>query len=904
MRLTRLLESTIALLVLTLLAMPWLPELAAQDSSDKSPPRNTTRDDDRPIAFRGAKIHVVSGPVIARGVLIVHRGKIVAIGAEDKIKLPMNAIIRDVTGKVIIPGLVDTHSHIGIFPRPRVPANSDGNEMTGPTQPGLRAIDAIFPDDPGFKMARAGGITTANIMPGSGNAIGGATLYVKFRSGIIEFMRIITSRILGGIKFANGENPKGAYGGKGAAPGTRMKIAALQREQLVKARDYQARWKRYDEAKKKDEKAIPPERDLAMEPLVEVLERKRTVHFHCHRADDIMTAVRLSEEFGFELVLQHCTEGYRVADELARKGVWVSLTLLDSAGGKPETMGLLEENAVILTKAGVKVAINTDDFITDSRFFLRSGAIAVRGGLSEDEALKCLSLHGAQMMHLDDRIGSLDVGKDADFVILSGAPFSVYTQVLETWIDGEKLFDRSRASDWPYQTGGFAVADRSRIPTPAAPMAPPPTGKIPAASKGAKEFDGAPKTYAVRAGRLHTVAGGTIEDGVVLVENGLIKAVGKFGDVKIPAGVPELRAAHVTPGLIDAMCSVGIAGSMNLKKGDLDQDELSDPNQADLRVLDSFNPNEPLLAFVREQGVTLLHAMPGPANVIAGQTGIFRTFGTTAEKMKIRFPAGMLVNLGEIPKSTYPGKFPSTRMGVANLIRNALIQAQAYEKKKATAKEPPTPNMKYEALGPLLKKKLPVFIAAHQSNDIITALRLAKEFDLDPVLTHVSDGYLVADALAESKVPILLHPTMQRPGSIETFNTSLRTAAVLTDRKIPVAIGTGFEGYVPKTRVLRYEAAVAAANGLGFERALASITREPAKILGIDDRFGTLEPGKVADIVLYDGDPFEHATHVTYTIVGGRVTYDRSDYLKLPFERRALPLTSGSGSDFGCCMGW
>jgi imidazolonepropionase-like amidohydrolase len=903
MRLTRLLEATIALLVVTLLGMPWLMPFAdAQEAPDKATP-TIKAPNDRPIAFRGAKIHVVSGPVIARGVLIIEHGKIVAIGAEDKVTIPKNAIVRDVTGKVIIPGLVDTHSHVGIFPRPHVPANSDGNEMTGPTQPGLRAIDAIFPDDPGFKMARAGGITTANIMPGSGNAIGGATLYVKFRSGIIELMRILTSRILGGIKFANGENPKGAYGGKGQAPGTRMKVAALQREQLVKAKDYQAKWKRYDEAKKKDEKAGPPERDLAMEPLVEVLEKKRTVHFHCHRADDIMTAVRLSEEFGFELVLQHCTEGYRVAEELAKKGVWVSLTLLDSAGGKPETMGLLEENAVILTKAGVKVAINTDDFITDSRFFLRSGAIAVRGGLSEDEALKCLSLNGATMMHLDDKIGSLDVGKDADFVILSGAPFSVYTQVLETWIDGEKLFDRSRDSDWPYQTGGFAVADRSRIPTPAAPMAPPPAGKIPAAAKDAKAFDGSPKTYAVHAGRVHTVAGGTIEDGVVLVEDGLIKAVGKYGDVKIPAGVPELRAAHVTPGLIDAMCSVGIAGAMNLKKADLDQDELSDPNQADLRVLDSFNPNEPLLAFVREQGVTVLHAMPGPANVIAGQTGIFRTYGTTAEKMKIRFPAGMLMNLGENPKSTYSGKFPSTRMGVANLIRNTLIQAQAYEKKKATAKEPPSPNLKYEAIEPLLTKKLPVFIAAHQSNDIITALRLAKEFDLDPVLTHVSDGYLVADSLVESKTPILMHPTMQRPGSIETFNTSLRTAAVLTDKKIPLAIGTGFEGYVPKTRVLRYEAAVAAANGLGFERALASITREPAKILGIADKYGTLEPGKVADIVLYDGDPFEHATHVTYTIVGGRVTYDRAEYLKLPFERRALPLTSGGG-DFGCCLGW
>src|SRR5262249_37161314 len=140
--------------------------------------------------------------------------------------------------------------------------------------------------------------------------------------------------------------------------------------------------------------------------------------------------------------------------------------------------------------------------------------------------------------------------------------------------------------------------------------------------------------------------------------------------------------------------------------------------------------------------------------------------------------------------------------------------------------------------------------------------------------------------------------------SLETFNTSLRNAAVLADKKLPVAIGTGFEGYVPKTRVLRFEAAVAAANGLGFERALAAITREPAKILGIAGKFGTLEPGKVADLVLYDGDPFEHATHVTYTILGGRVTYDRADYLKLPYDRRALPLTAGGGGDFGCCLGW
>src|SRR5437764_8894884 len=195
-----------------------------------------------------------------------------------------------------------------------------------------------------------------------------------------------------------------------------------------------------------------------------------------------MTALRLDEEFSFELVLQHCTEGYLVAEELARRGIFVSLTLVDSPGGKPEVMGLLEENAAILTKAGVKVAINTDDSVTESRFFLRTGAIAVRGGLSEDNALKALTLHGAQMLHLDERIGSLDKGKDADFVVLSGAPFSVYTQVLETYIEGEKVFDRAQHEDWTYQSGGFALPNgKNRQLKPAAaikaqPLATAPSG--------------------------------------------------------------------------------------------------------------------------------------------------------------------------------------------------------------------------------------------------------------------------------------------------------------------------------------------------------------------------------------------------------------------------------------------
>ncbi|MGH7225129.1 MAG: amidohydrolase, partial [Gemmataceae bacterium] len=420
---------------------------------------------EKTIAYRGARILTAAGTPIDKGVLIVRKDKIVAIGAEADTPIPEGAQIIDLKGKTIIPGLVDTHSHIGIWPRPHVPAHNDGNEGSGPVQSALRALDAIQPDDPGIRMAVAGGVTTANIMPGSANVIGGQTVYVKLRGRTIEDMRVASKTVLGGLKMANGENPKRwNYEGRKMAPATRMKIAALQREQFTKARAYLRRWQRYRKAKAEGKDVPQPEVDLALEPLVEVLQRKRTVHFHSHRADDLMTAIRLSKEFNFELVLQHCTEGYRIVEELAREKIPVSLTLVDSPGGKLEVAGLLEETAAILNKAGIKVAINTDDSITESRFFLRTGAIAVRGGMSEDAALRALTIHGAQMLHLDDRLGSLETGKDADFVVLSGSPFSVYSHVLQTYIDGKRVFDRSKQQDWCYQTGGFALRQRDRLP--------------------------------------------------------------------------------------------------------------------------------------------------------------------------------------------------------------------------------------------------------------------------------------------------------------------------------------------------------------------------------------------------------------------------------------------------------
>ena len=819
--------------------------------------------------------------------VVVKAGKVVAVGKPADVKIPDGVAVRKLPDAVIIPGLVDTHSHIGVYSRPGVPANSDGNEMSGPVQSGVRAIDAVYVEDPGFKMAIAGGLTTVNIMPGSANVIGGQTIYVKPRGNTVEEMRIVDDRTLGGLKMANGENPKGYGRNKSQAPFTRMKVASLQREQFVKAREYQKKLKAY-QAKKE---GPAPEVDLSLVPLVEVLDKKRTVHFHCHRADDLMTALRIAEEFDFEIVLQHASEGYRIADELARRKIPVSLTLVDSPGGKAETMGLIEENAAILEKAGVKVAINTDDSVTESRFFLRTGSIAVRGGMSEAAALKALTIHSAEMLKLDHRIGSIAAGKDADFVILSGPPFAASTLVLETYIDGKKLFDRASKADYVYQAGGFLLRDVKKLPDAPVPLKVLAPAKVPEVPKDAPKPKPGQNSWVVTAGRVHIGDGKVIEPGVVVVENGKIKDVFKLGDKPLPAGMPVLSAAEVTPGLIDAQSSVGLSGAWNIP-ADQDQDEMSDSNQPDLRVIDGFNPDEGLMEYLRMNGVTVIHAVPGRQNVVAGQTGIFRTAGTRIDQMTVRFPAAMLVNLGESAK----GKGGNTRMGTAQTLRKSLQTAANYQAKKDAPYD-----MKAEGWKPMLGGKLPTFFAAHRADDLVTALRIAEEFKLRPVLALASEAYFMADALAAKKIPVVAHPTMERAASsMETANIYTGTTMVLQKAGVLTAIGTGFEGYVPKTRMLRSEAAIAAAHGTGRAGALRAVTLDAAKLLEIDKDYGSLEAGKVADLVLYDGDPLENYSHVEQTLIGGKVVFRRADYLKIPFARRVLPmLETGSG---GCCL--
>lgn len=402
---------------------------------------------ERPQAFQGAEIIPIAGPAIPSGTMVIHQGRIVAVGSVDQVDVPPNAVTHDVSGKVIMPGLVDTHSHIGGL--------DWGTDS--PLSGSIRILDVLDVRDDGIPRARAGGITTANIMPGSGQLMSGQTAYVKLRDGRrvedLLFCDDPLTDVCGGMKMANGTNPLRP---QPPFPQSRAQSAALVRQRFQAAVEYRDRIRQGSEGDDRN-----PSRDLELEAMVEVLEGDRIVHHHTHRHDDVLTVLRLQEEFGFRLVLQHVSDAWIVAEEIAESGFPASIILVDAPGGKLEAAENHFRSGAYLEEAGATVGFHTDDWITDSRYFLRQGGLAVRAGMSREGALYGLTMAGAIMMDLEDRIGSLEPGKDADFIVLSGDPLSVYTRVEATWIDGEQLFDLDDPRDRAYAVGGFKLLPRT-----------------------------------------------------------------------------------------------------------------------------------------------------------------------------------------------------------------------------------------------------------------------------------------------------------------------------------------------------------------------------------------------------------------------------------------------------------
>jgi imidazolonepropionase-like amidohydrolase len=400
------------------------------------------------IAITNGKVLTITQGVFNPGTVLVEGGKIVAVG--ESVEIPDDAEIFDATGKVVMPGLIDAHCHAGIFADGVGWEYADGNEMTEPVTPQLRGLDALHPDDPAFKDIMAAGVTTINTGPGSANLIGGTWICVKTAPKPTVEQMILKEPA--GMKMALGENPRRVYGTQHKAPSTRMANAALLRSALVNAQCYLDKWQRYEDelaaysaqnGKEKEKAKVPaqPERDLKMEALGKVLRRELKARVHAHRADDMMTAIRIAEEFNLDLTLEHATEGYKIADILASKGIPVTVGPILMSRQKYELSGLNPRNPGILSRAGVKVSIQTDE-MSAVKYLAINAALAVREGMSEEEALKAITIYPAESIGVETRVGSLEPGKDADVVIFSGHPFDYQTVVELVLVNGEIAYRR------------------------------------------------------------------------------------------------------------------------------------------------------------------------------------------------------------------------------------------------------------------------------------------------------------------------------------------------------------------------------------------------------------------------------------------------------------------------------
>jgi len=375
---------------------------------------------------------------------------------------------------------------------------------------------------------------------------------------------------------------------------------------------------------------------------------------------------------------------------------------------------------------------------------------------------------------------------------------------------------------------------------------------------------------AVKGEIVYTIDGDPIQDGVVLIRDGKIERVGSANRVRIPSGYEVHEAKVVTPGMIDARTVVGLAGYYN-QQHDQDILETSNAVQPELRAMDAYNAQEFLVGFVKSKGMTTLHTGHGPGAVMSGQTMIVKSTGRTLDEALVDSTTMIAITLGSRVRSNFSS--PGTRSKTVSVLRQELIDAQAYADKRAEG-EDQSRDLKKEVLADLLDGKVKAMVSANTASDIVTALRIQREFGFPMVLEGAAEAYLVLDEIKASGVPVILHPPMIRPSG-EVKNASVETAAKLQEAGIPFAFQSGYEGYVPKTRIARYEAAIAAANGLGMEDALFATTLGAAQILGVDGRVGSLEQGKDADLVLFDGDPFEYLTQVEAVIIDGEVVYLR-----------------------------
>ena len=371
-----------------------------------------------------------------------------------------------------------------------------------------------------------------------------------------------------------------------------------------------------------------------------------------------------------------------------------------------------------------------------------------------------------------------------------------------------------------------------------------------------------PRAFAVRAKTLYTMVGPPVRDGVVVIRDGKIAAVGK---VAVPDGLEVVDAAVAMPGLIDAHSTVGLTGVFNVPQ-DQDQLEKSSPTQPELRALDAYHPRDPLVEWVRGLGVTSLHTGHGPGALISGQTMVVKTHGRNVDVDVLKPLAMVAVTLADSGRSR-DGKAPGTRAKSVAMLREQLLAAQAYAARRDRDDDVDV-DLGMETLAKVLAKEVPLLVTAHRAHDLASALRVADEFDVEVVLDGAAEAYLMLPRIAAAGCWVLPHPAMSRTrGDLE--NGTMELAKLLAAADVPFAMQSGFEAYVPKTRVVLWEAGISVMHGLAYDKAMRALTVDAARMCGVEDRVGTLEAGKDADLALFDGDPFEYTSHCLGVVIDG-----------------------------------
>ena len=843
------------------------------------------------VAIRGATVFTVTRGTIPNGVIVMNGGRISAVGGPDT-TIPPGAEVVDASGRFVTPGLIDAHSHIAA-----ASINEGGTTVSSMT--GI--LDVLDPTDVNIYRDLAGGLTVANVLHGSANPIGGGNAVIKLRWGAVRPRELLFEGAMPGIKFALGENPKDLRPGGGGVqdaprryPLTRPGVEYVIRDAFTRAKAYQQQWRASEAARKANPSLAPPRRDLQLEPLVEILEGKRLVHAHGYRADEHLMLLRLVEEFGFKVAtLQHVVEGYKFADEIAAHGAGAS-TWSDWWVGKIEAEDSIPYNAALMVRRGVLVSINSDSAEHARRLNTEAAKTIHWGGLTEDEALSLVTINPARQLRIDDRVGSLEAGKDADVVIWNRHPLSTYAIVDRVYIDGRAYYDRPtderRLTGEESEKGRLVAAENRSAGTPATPQLPqgapipappqPAVGPVPAAGP----------VVAIVNARIHTMAGPAIERGAILIRGGVIAQV-ESGTIQPPAGaqVIDANGGDVYPGFIDARTTIGLAEPG--AGGFADVQEMLDVNAA-VKAQVAYKADSDAIAVARVNGITSVAVVPS-GGIVGGQVAVMNLDGWTWEEATLQPVAGVSVQFPTLaPRGFGPQQGPARtfedltheRDARIRALEDLIARARAYATLPAAERRA---DWNLEALVAVIEGRQPLFVQANAESDIRDAVAFGDRARVRVVITGGLEAPLVATLLKERNVPVILGSVLTLPTREDAHHAATyRAAGELAQAGVRFAFGSG--GYT-NVRLIPYEAGISVAWGLSREQAVRAITVDAAEILGVADRVGTIEPGKLANLAIWQGDPLEIRTPVPRVFIAGRDVGPASKHTDLYDKWRSRP---------------